>query len=57
MTYTEWFKEQTTERQELSLRLMETARELGKANRDNNKQAKIQLEQEIKKIYEEISKD
>jgi len=57
MTYTEWFKEQTTERQELSLRLMETARELGKANKDNNKQAKIQLEQEIKKIYEEISKD
>jgi hypothetical protein len=56
MTYTEWFKEQTTERQELSLRLMETAQKLGEANRNRDEQARIQLEQEVKKIYEEISK-
>jgi len=56
MTYTEWLREQTEERQELSLRLMETAQKLGDANRNRDKQARIQLEQEIKEIYEEISK-
>ena len=56
MTYTEWLKEQTEERQELSLRLMETAQKLGDANRNRDEQARIQLEQEIKEIYEEISK-
>lgn len=56
MTYIEWFKEQTEERQELSLRLMQTARKLGDANRNRDEQARNQLEQEVKKIYEEISK-
>jgi hypothetical protein len=56
MTYTEWLKEQTPERQELSHRLMETAQKLGDANRNRDEQARIQLEQEVRKIYEEISK-
>jgi len=56
MTYTEWLKEQTPERQELSLRLTETAQKLGDANRNRDEQARIQLEQEVKELYEKISK-
>lgn len=54
MTYAEWFNEQTAERQEQSLRLMKISRDLGEANRNNDKQAKAQLEQELKEIYQEI---
>lgn len=56
MTYNKWFKEQTEERKELSIILMETAKKLGDANRNRDEQARNQLEQEVKKIYEEISK-
>lgn len=56
MTYTEWLTQQTTERQDLSLRLMEISRNLGEANRNNDKQATKQLQEELKKIYQDIQK-
>lgn len=54
MTYTKWLFEQTAERVAQSLRLMEISTDLGEANRNNDKQAKTQLEQELREIYQEI---
>jgi hypothetical protein len=51
MRYTEWLKQQTVQRQEQSLKLLEISRDLGKANREDYKQAKGKLEQDLKKKY------
>lgn len=56
MTYAKWLDEQPLYRQELSLRLMKISTDLGKANVNNDKQAKAQLEQELRKIYQELQK-
>ena len=57
MKYEQWFIEQTTERQELSLKLMELSRNLGKANRNSDRGMIKRYTQELREIYQVIPKN
>ena len=56
MNYASWAMKQSIERRRKSFELIDISRMMGEANRKGDWPERNRLEQELKRLYEEISK-